>query len=70
LKGVFLNDFEISAVVPIIRLSVIPVKNGATRTIPKLFSKYLNNTPGNDEIKKIQKATLLSTAYIGYFGKY
>ena len=38
-----------------LRTKVIPVIIGATGTISKTFRKYVSNTPGNLEIKEIQK---------------
>jgi hypothetical protein len=43
---------------------VIPVILGATGTISKSFRKYLNNVPRKQEIKELQKTTILGTAHI------
>jgi hypothetical protein len=38
--------------------------NSATGTISKSFRKYVNNIPGNHEVKELQKRTILGTAHI------
>jgi hypothetical protein len=38
-----------------VKTNVIPVIIGATGTISKSFRKYLNNVPGNHEVKELQK---------------
>jgi hypothetical protein len=38
--------------------------NGATGTILKSLRQYLSNTLGKQEIKELQEAALLGTAYI------
>jgi len=43
---------------------VIPVIIGETGTISKLFRKYVNNMPGNHEVKELQKTAILGTAHI------
>jgi hypothetical protein len=47
-----------------VKTSVIPVIKGATGTISKSFRKYVSNTPGNREIKELQKTAILGTAHI------
>ena len=47
-----------------IKTKVIPVIIGATRTISKTFRKYVNNIPGNHEVKELQKTAILGTAHI------
>jgi hypothetical protein len=38
-----------------VKAKVIPVIIGATGTISKSFRKYVNNIPGNHEVKELQK---------------
>ena len=40
------------------------VKTNATRTILKLFRKYVSNIPGKHEVKELQKTAILGTAHI------
>ena len=47
-----------------VKTKVIPVITGATGTISKTFRKYLSNTPGNHEVKELQKTAILGTAHI------
>jgi len=47
-----------------VRSQLIPVIIGATRTISKLFRKYVSNIPGNHEVKELQKTAILGTAHI------
>jgi hypothetical protein len=47
-----------------VKTKVIPVITGATGTISKSFRKYVSNIPGNHEVKKLQKTTILGTAHI------
>ena len=47
-----------------VKTKVIPVKIGATGTIPKTFRKYVSNIPGNHEVKELQKTAILGTAHI------
>jgi hypothetical protein len=47
-----------------IKARVIPVIIGATGTISKLFRKYVSSSPGNHEVKELQKTTILGTAHI------
>ena len=47
-----------------VKARVIPVIIGATGTISKSFRKYVNDIPGNHDVKKIQKAAILGTAHI------
>jgi hypothetical protein len=35
-----------------------------TGTISKSFRKYVNNIPGNHEVKELQKTAILGTAHI------
>ena len=46
------------------KTKVIPVIIGATGTISKSFRKYVNNVPGNHEVKELQKTGILGTAHI------
>jgi hypothetical protein len=43
---------------------VIPVIIGGTGTISKSFGKYVNDIPGNHEVKELQKTAILDTAHI------
>jgi hypothetical protein len=47
-----------------VKTNVMPVIIGATGTISKSFRKYLNNVPGNHEVKELQKTAILGTAHI------
>jgi chorismate mutase len=47
-----------------VKTKVIPVIIGATGTISKSFRKYVSNIPGNNEIKELQKTSILGTAHI------
>jgi len=47
-----------------VKTKVISVIIGATGTIPKSFRKYVNNMPGNHEVKELQKTDILCTAHI------
>jgi len=47
-----------------VKIRVIPVIIGATGTISKSFRKYVNNIPGNHEVKELQKTAILGTAHI------
>jgi hypothetical protein len=47
-----------------IKTGVIPVIIGATGTISKSFRKYVSNVPGNDEVRELQKTTILGTTHI------
>jgi hypothetical protein len=40
-----------------VETNVIPVIIGATGTISKSFRKYVSNTPGNHEVKELQKSS-------------
>ena len=42
----------------------IPVVTGATGTIFKSFRKYMNDIPGNHDVKELQKRAILGTAHI------
>jgi len=46
------------------KTKVIPVIIAATGTISKSFRKYVNNIPGNHEVKELQKTAILGTAHI------
>jgi hypothetical protein len=43
---------------------VIPVLIGETGTISKSLRKYVSNTPGNRQVKELQKTATLGTAHI------
>jgi hypothetical protein len=47
-----------------VKTKVISVIIGATGTISKSFRKYVNNVPGNHEIKELRKTAILGTAHI------
>jgi hypothetical protein len=47
-----------------VKTRVIPVIIGATGTISKSFREYVNNIPGNHEVKELQKTAILGTAHI------
>ena len=47
-----------------VKTKVIPVIIGATGTISKTFRKYVNNTPGNHEVKELQRTAILGTAHV------
>ena len=47
-----------------VKTKAIPVIIGATGTISKPFRKYVSNTPGNLEVKELQKTAILGTAHI------
>jgi hypothetical protein len=47
-----------------IKARVIPVVIGATGTISKSFRKYMNNIPGNHDVRELQKTAILGTAHI------
>jgi hypothetical protein len=47
-----------------VKTKVIPIIIGATGTISKSFRKYVYNTPGNHEVKELQKTAILCTAHI------
>ena len=47
-----------------VKTKVIPVIIGATGTISKSFRKYVNNIPGDHEVKELQKTAILGTAHI------
>ena len=46
-----------------VKTRVISVIIGATGTISKSFRKYVNNIPGNHEVKELQKTAILGTAH-------
>jgi hypothetical protein len=47
-----------------VKPKVISVIIGTTGTISKSFRKYVNNIPGNHEVKELQKTAILGTAHI------
>ena len=47
-----------------IKARVIPVIIGETGTISKSLRKYVNDVPGNHDVKEIQKTAILGTAHI------
>jgi hypothetical protein len=49
-----------------IKIKVIPAGTiiGTTGTTSKSFRKYLSNLPRKNDIKKLQKTTILGTAHI------
>ena len=47
-----------------VKTEVIPVIIGATGTISNSFRKYVNNIPGNHEVKELQKTAILGTAHV------
>ena len=47
-----------------VKTRVIPVITGVTRTISKLFRKYVSSIPGNHEVEELQKTAILGTAHI------
>jgi hypothetical protein len=47
-----------------VKTKVIPVIRIATGIISKSFGKYVNNIPGNHEVKELQKTAILGTAHI------
>jgi hypothetical protein len=47
-----------------VKTKVIPVIIGSTGTTSKSFRKYVNNIPGNHEVKELQKTAILGTAHI------
>ena len=47
-----------------VKTKVIPVIIGATGTISKSFRKYVNNIPGNHEVKELQKTAIVDTAHV------
>jgi hypothetical protein len=47
-----------------VKTRVIPVIIGVTRTISKLFRKYVSTVPGNHKVKELQKTAILGTAHI------
>jgi len=46
-----------------VKTKVIPVIIGATGTISNSFRNYVNNIPGNHEVKELQKTAILVTAH-------
>jgi hypothetical protein len=46
-----------------VKTKAIPVIIGATGTISKSFRKYVNNIPGNNEFKELEKTAILGTAH-------
>jgi len=47
-----------------VKTKVIPVIIAVTGTVSKSFRKYVSNTPGNHEVKELQKTAILGTAHI------
>jgi hypothetical protein len=47
-----------------VKAKLFPVIIGTTGTISKSFRKYVSNTPGNHEVKELQKTAILDTAHI------
>ena len=47
-----------------VKTKVKAVIIGATGTMSKSFRKYVSNIPGNQEVKELQKTTILGTAHI------
>jgi len=47
-----------------VKTKVMPVIIWATGAISKSFRKYMSNTPGNHEVKELQKSAILGTAHI------
>ena len=47
-----------------VKTKAIPVITGETRSISKLFRKYVSNIPGKYEVKELQKTVILRTAHI------
>jgi hypothetical protein len=47
-----------------VKVREIPVVISATGTISKSFRKYVSNTPGNHDVKELQKTAILHTAHI------
>ena len=47
-----------------VKTKVIPVITGTTGTISKSFRKYVDNIPGNHEVRELQKTAILGTAHI------
>ena len=47
-----------------VKTKVTTVIIGATGTIPKTFTKYVSNIPGNHEVKELQKTAILGTAHV------
>ena len=46
-----------------VKTKVIPVIIGATGTTSNTFRKYVSNTPGNHEVKELQKTVILGTSH-------
>jgi hypothetical protein len=47
-----------------VKAQVIPVIIGANGIISKSFRKYVNNIPGNHDVRELQKTAILGTAHI------
>jgi hypothetical protein len=47
-----------------VKAKVIPVIIGAIGTISNSFRKYVSETPGNHDVKELQKTAILGTAHI------
>jgi hypothetical protein len=46
-----------------VKTKVVPIIIGAAGTVSKSFRKYVSNTPGNHEVKELQKTSILGTAH-------
>jgi hypothetical protein len=47
-----------------VKTRVIPVIIGATGTICRSFRKYVDDIPGNQDVKELQETAILGTAHI------
>jgi hypothetical protein len=47
-----------------VKVRVIPVITGATGTISKSFRKYVNDIPGNHDVKELQETAILRAAHV------
>jgi hypothetical protein len=47
-----------------VKTRVLPVIIGATGTISESFRKYVNNIPGNHEVKELQKNCHIGHSHI------
>jgi hypothetical protein len=47
-----------------VKTRIIPIIIGTNGTISKSFRKYVSSIPGNHEVRKLQKTTILGTAHI------
>jgi len=54
-----------------VQATVIPAVTGTTATISKPLRQYLNNRPGEHEIKELQtKTAILGTAHTLRYGRW